>query len=684
MPMPHPTATSPPTDLLQPAPALAPRLGATTVVAALLVVGVLYLGREVFVPFALAVLLGFILDPLVTRLRRLGLPRAVAVVAVMLATVAVLGATTLFVGAQVVQLSKDLPSYQQTIRGKLRGLRQAASGRGLLDEASRMLNVVDGELDAARRDMALASRRAGADAGNGPAAASSAAPLRVQVEPPRRNALQTIADIVEPVLAPLGTAGIVLVFTIFMLLERNDLRDRLLRLAGGDLHRSTDALGEAGDRVSAYLTMQLLVNLSYGVPMAAGLALIGVPGALLWGLLAAMLRFVPYIGPVITAGFTLTLAFAVDPGWTLLLWTLALVLTLELVINNIVEPWLYGASTGLSAVSIIVAAVFWTALWGPIGLILATPMTVCLAVLGRHLPALAWLDVLLGSSPAFDAPTRLYQRLLAGDVEEAIELAAEQISQPPPLATAATAATATTSPQPHPPPPTATAALAAFYNDTALPALRLAAQAHSPAPQPAHRHRVITGMAALLRELRDDHPAPADSGSTDDTGAPQVLCAGARAELDTLAADMVGHALAGQGLANRVLPAGAVSAEQIQALDLDGVRVLCLSSFSRTPEALLRYTTRRLRRRQPGLRIVAALWQAPAALRGADAAQALGVDAVATSVADALRWVQALHGDPSAGPDPVPDRLHASVQALLPAAAPAALPASPSSHHAAA
>jgi len=632
----------------------APRLGAITLVAALLVVGVLYLGREVFVPFALAVLLGFILDPLVTRLRRLGLPRAVAVVVVMLTTVAVLGATAMFVGAQVVQLSKDLPSYQQTIRLKLRGLRQANSGPGLLDQASRVLNVVDTELDAARHDRELASRRAGSGSGG-------AAPLHVQVEPARRNALQTIADIVEPVLAPLGTAGIVLVFTIFMLLERNDMRDRLLRLAGGDLHRSTEALGEAGDRVSRYLTMQLLVNLMYGVPMAAGLALIGVPGALLWGLLAAMLRFVPYIGPVITAGFSLTLAFAVDPGWTMLLWTLALVLSLELVINNLVEPWLYGASTGLSAVSIIVAAVFWTALWGPVGLILATPMTVCLAVLGRHLPALAWLDVLLGSSPAFDAPTRLYQRLLAGDVEEAIELADAQIHAPPPgpalppaAADSSTQAPVATTPGGLQAAWSPAQSLATFYNDTGVPALRKAVQAHNPALQPAQRQRVISGMAALLRELRDDPHAPAEPPAVASAGSrPGVLCAGARAEFDALAADMIGHALAGQGLANRVLPAGAVSADQIQTLDLDGVRVLCLSSFSSTPEALLRYTVRRLRRRQPALRIVAALWQAPASLRLASAAQTLGVDAVATTVVDALRCVQRLHdaGDGPAASD---------------------------------
>ncbi|OYU98444.1 MAG: hypothetical protein CFE45_16465 [Burkholderiales bacterium PBB5] len=270
-----------------------------------------------------------------------------------------------------------MPTYQATVQHKLHGLRTLTQGHGVLDDATRLFDVVGGELDAAKRDLENSGRSRAAPA-----------PMRVQLAPAPRSALQTLADWLAPVLGPVATAGIVAVFLVFILLERNDLRDRLLRLVGGDLHRTTDALGEAAERVSRYLTMQLLVNLSYGLPMAMGLWLIGVPGAALWGVLAALLRFVPYVGPVFAAAFPLALALAVDPGWQMLGWTLALVLSLELVVNNLVEPWLYGASTGLSPVSIIVSAVVWTALWGPIGLILATPLTVCLAVLGRHLPPL--------------------------------------------------------------------------------------------------------------------------------------------------------------------------------------------------------------------------------------------------------------------------------------------------------
>ena len=237
---------------------------------------------------------------------------------------------------------------------------------------------------------------------------------------------------VERFATPLALVGIVVVFVFLILLDKGDLRDRALRLLGGNLHRTTDALNEAGRRVSRYLGMQLLVNATYGIPMALGLLLIGVPGALVWGLLAAVLRFVPYVGPIIGAIFPLTLAFAVDPGWNMVLWTLALIVTLELISNNVIEPWLYGASTGLATLSLIVAAMFWTAIWGPIGLILSTPITVVLLVLGQHLPQLQFLEVLLGSEHALDEPTRLHHRLLAGDVEEAIELAAQRAGETSP------------------------------------------------------------------------------------------------------------------------------------------------------------------------------------------------------------------------------------------------------------
>ena len=210
---------------------------------------------------------------------------------------------------------------------------------------------------------------------------------------------------------------------IFVLLEREDLRDRFIKLAGaGDLQKSTQAINDAAARVSRYLLMQLVVNLSYGIPIGIALYFIGVPNAVLWGLLAAVLRFVPYLGPFLAALFPIALAIAVDPGWTMLFWVVGLFLMAELVSNNVIEPWLYGSSTGLSSLAIIMAAIFWTTLWGPVGLFLATPLTVCLVVIGRYVPQLEFLGVLLGSDPVLAPEERLYQRLLAGNLEEAVEI----------------------------------------------------------------------------------------------------------------------------------------------------------------------------------------------------------------------------------------------------------------------
>ena len=250
------------------------------------------------------------------------------------------------------------------------------------------------------------------------------------MEPPRPRPLEVIQTIVGPLLAPLATAGLVVIFVIFVLLEREDLRDRFIKLAGaGDLQKSTQAINDAAARVSRYLLMQLVVNLTYGIPIGIALYFIGVPNAVLWGLLAAVLRFVPYLGPFLAALFPIALAIAVDPGWTMLFWVVGLFLMAELVSNNVIEPWLYGSSTGLSSLAIIMAAIFWTTLWGPVGLFLATPLTVCLVVIGRYVPQLEFLGVLLGSDPVLAPEERLYQRLLAGNLEEAVEMAEDYVDE---------------------------------------------------------------------------------------------------------------------------------------------------------------------------------------------------------------------------------------------------------------
>lgn len=564
-----------------------------SLITAAVVIAALYYGRAILMPLFLAFLLGFMLDPLVVRLKRWGLPRVYAVVAVMVGVLAALGLSAVFLGNQVSALSAQLPTYQSNIQHKLRELRSKAGQPGLFDGAVRTFDAVQREVN-----KAAANR-------TGPAV------QRVQVEERPPTPMEQALGWAEVGMAPLATAGIVLVFTVLVLLDRVDLRDRLLRLWGGSLHRSTDAMDEAGRRISRYLTMQLAVNVSYGLPMALGLWAIGVPGALLWGSVAALMRFVPYVGPMIAAVFPLALAFAVDPGWDMFLWTAALIVVLELLSNNIVEPLLYGASTGLSAMSLMVAATFWTALWGPIGLIMSTPLTVCLLVVGHHLPRFAFLNVLLGSQPALDPPTRLYQRLLAGDEEEAIEVVTQQ---------------------------TQDGDLAAFYDDAGLPVLRMATSDHASVATAEHRHRVVTGMDRLLDELTELHPPPAG-------GRPVAVCIGGKWEVDTLAARMLAHALSLQGRPAEHRPAAALNAETLARLDLRGARSVCISYFAQEPAAAARQFCKRLKRLYPELRIVLGLWHAPQLLRQGATLDELGADAVVGSIGEAMVQLARFVGD---------------------------------------
>ena len=585
---------------------------------AAVIVAALYFGRDILVPLSLAVLLGFVLDPIVAWLKRRGLPRVTAVVLVV--TLALGGITlgALSLGNQFSSLSQQLPTYQTNILKKLRDLRSKALGPGMFDGAVETLKVVKQEVDKAAAEdtpAAVPSQRAGPP------------PVqRVRVEPTPPTPFEEALKWLEASTGPLATAGIVLVFVFLVLLDRDDLRDRLLRLLGGSLHRSTDAMDEAGRRISKYLTMQLVVNITYGIPMAAGLWFIGVPGALLWGAIAAIMRFVPYVGAMIAAVAPIVLAFAVDPGWNMVLLTVALIVFLELVSNNIAEPWLYGASTGLSAISLIAAATFWTALWGPIGLIMSTPLTVCLLVIGRHLPRLSFLDVLLGSQPALDAATRIYQRLLAGENEAAIEVASEQLVE---------------------------ADVAAFYNTTGISVLRMATIDHANVASAEHRHRLVVGMDALLEGLIEQHP-PNAAAATSAT----AVCIGGKWEIDTLAARMLSHSLSLAGLPAAHRPSSLVTADYINRLDLASAKTVCLSFFSPAPQAHARIFCRRLRRRWPHVHIVLALWNATPELLDDAARRDLGADAVVTSLSEALlQMAHALGIELSTGylPASVPD-----------------------------
>ncbi|GAO38326.1 hypothetical protein SCH01S_13_00080 [Sphingomonas changbaiensis NBRC 104936] len=371
--------------------------------AGVVAIGALYLAKDVLVPIVLAVLLAFVLAPLVGLLRRLRFGRTLSVIISVLLALGTLGLTGAVIGQQVASLAPDVPRYVETIRGKW-----IALGHSSVAELPEAMNRLASRFETAppTRTAPRLSRR-------------TTQPIPVEVHQPPESAWATARRLLSPVLGPFETFIIVLVVAVFILLQREDLRDRIIRLFGSsDLHRTTVAIDEAAGRLSRYFLTQLLLNSLFGAVIAVGLYWIGIPSPLLWGLLAAILRFVPYVGAFLAAMPPLLLAIGAEPGWSFAIQTACLFLAAEPVMGYVVEPLVYGHSTGLSPLAVIVAAIFWTWLWGPIGLLMSTPMTLCLVVLGRHVPQLEFIDVLFGDRPALTPVESFYQRMLAGDEHE--------------------------------------------------------------------------------------------------------------------------------------------------------------------------------------------------------------------------------------------------------------------------
>ena len=607
-----------------------------------LAIGGLYFGRDIFIPFALAILLSFALTPLVNWLRRLRLPRIASVVVAVALAFVLIGGIAFVVGRQVVQLANNLPSYQTTITEKIRGLQESAPGGGVVDKVTTTIQDLSREISGDEKASDKPPGQPGSTLGGNPAPQE---PVTVRLERDEAQPLEIIQTIVGPLLAPLATAGLVVIFVIFVLLEQEDLRDRFIKLAGaGDLQKSTQALNDAAARVSRYLLMQLVVNLTYGVPIGIALYLIGVPNAVLWGLLAAVLRFVPYLGPFLAALFPIALAFAVDPGWSMLLWVIGLFLLAELVSNNVIEPWLYGSSTGLSSLAIIMAAIFWTTLWGPVGLFLATPLTVCLVVIGRYVPQLEFLGVLLGSDPVLAPEERLYQRLLAGNLEEAVEMAEDYVDE-------------------H--------SSREFYDNVAIPALRLAENDRQRSTTDINYRRLVANTASCMvkeiaehvqeKQARSGSPANGHGHHDPSPSASEtpVLCIAGRTELDRAATEMLAQVLEERGIGARVLPPIAVTEGALGQLDLTGVEAVCLSYLHPQPQVFARYICRRLRRRSPRLKLVACCWNSPpSGAHTEDMSRQMSADAATVSleacVDQVAAWIsrQGAAQDPAQGPAP--------------------------------
>ncbi|MHB1561252.1 MAG: AI-2E family transporter, partial [Isosphaeraceae bacterium] len=407
----------------------------TGTVIGVVVIGTLYWAQAVFIPVALAGFLTFLLSPLVNRLRQRGMPRTPSVIAAVLIAAAILGGIGWLVTTQITGLLRELPRYQQQIKEKVRAFKQATEGPGQIGEMIRDITDEGKEKGKGSPEGRTATEgktaQSGADQGDDNSEARTPAPPQptaVILEPQRAAWLSGLTSFLSPLLEYVGELALAFILVVFMLLKREELRNRVIRLAGrGKIVAATKFVDEAGHRVSRFLLMQAIVNASFGVIFSLGLLAIGVRYALLWGFLGAMLRYLPYIGPYLAAMFPLSLTVAMFGGWGETVMVLALFLTLELVISNFIEPRLYGQSMGVSEIALLVSAAFWAFLWGPIGLVLSSPLTVCLVVMGRYMPRLEFLSMLLGDEPALDSAISFYQRLLARDQDEAEDLVIEQM-----------------------------------------------------------------------------------------------------------------------------------------------------------------------------------------------------------------------------------------------------------------
>lgn len=602
--------------------------GPATSALPMLLVGVvtiasLYFGRDVFVPLALAVLLSFALAPVVRWMRRMGLPNLPAVLLSVTLAFTVILTFLWVVTLQVAELAERLPRYQTNIERKIEGLLETPPGGRFYARTAEMMRDLGRKIEQVEEDQEQAEEAASPTAS--PATTDEDA-VAVVIQQPEQTSWQALQSILGPLIGPLATAGIVVVFVIFMLLKRDDLRDRVIRLVGSrDLPRTTQALNDAASRVGRYLLMQLAVNATYGIPIGIGLWLIGLPNPILWGMLCTVLRFVPYIGPIIAAFFPLALAVAIDPGWNTLLWAGALFVLIELISNNVVEPLLYGSSTGLSPIAVITAAVFWTWLWGPVGLLLSTPLTVCLVVLGQHVPHLGFLSVLLGSEPVLSPPEHLYQRLLVGDAVEATERAEEYLN---------------------------THTLTGFHDEVLIPALILAEYDRDRGALGGEQLAAVADSATtLLDNLAEWEPTARSESDEADTGVVAeplaaalagvdrrlVLCAGARNPLDEAAAMALAQVAERCGVDARVLSSDVLQSARLRELDLDQPAVVVLSYLSSQSLAHARFLVRRLRRRLPGAKIVIGFWGFPREQNSRrDPVDATHADAVAATIHDAI------------------------------------------------
>ncbi|MEN3338961.1 MAG: hypothetical protein V7647_2637 [Acidobacteriota bacterium] len=589
-----------------------------------IVIAALYVAQDVLIPITLAVILSFVLSPLVNLLGRLGLWRAPAVLVSVLVALGAIALVGMLIGNQAASLAVEAPRYAETIQRKVQGVQEYA--------AVHFASVASLLPGSARegRSSGPAPVPPRAAAGNSRAAAEPA-PLLVEIARPHSSPFVIARTVLTPVLGPLETMVIVVVVAIFILLQKEELRDRFIRLVGSsDLNRTMLAIDDAARRLSRYFVSQLAVNATFGLVIGLGLWAIGVPSPAVWGVLSGILRFVPYVGPVLAAFAPIGLAAAIDPGWSKVVYVALLYVVVEPLTGYVVEPLLYGHSTGLSPISVIVAAVFWTWMWGPIGLILSTPLTLCLVVIGRHAKPLEFFDVLLGDRPALPAVDRFYQRILADDPDEILDQAETLLASQP---------------------------LEQYYDEVVLQGLKRAAEDQARGTIPPGRAAQMThSMLEVIGEL-EKTPAAQHDVTPGITGGPTAgvrglaACISGRGPFDDAVSAMLDQLLRRSGVATRVIPYRSVSRDALAALDLSNVSVIALSylELSGSP-AHLRYLIARLRQRAPGVSIVLGLWPSAESGLGDPAAQKMvGADRYVASLREAVEATRAALGQQPTG-----------------------------------
>jgi predicted PurR-regulated permease PerM len=554
---------------------------AVTFAAAVITVAGLYFARDVLVPVAVALLLTFLLAPLVHRVEKMRLPRTAAVLIVVLLAFAVIGGIGYLISNQAEELALKLGSYQGDIERKIHNIR-GALGHGVWAKASQTIGqmaqaVVTSQPSTEPDESATWMNRG-----------TAAHPIDVQViSTPTGNeaVLENLGKALELV-APMTQTLIVIVFVIFMLIQREDIRNRAIRLFGhGRLSVSTQALDDAGTRISKYLIAQSAINGVYGIIVGSGLYFIGVPNAALWGLLCGLLRFIPYLGIWIAALFPIVLSFVVPEGYYAArpFLTIGLFVGVEILAANVVEPVLFGTSTGLSPLAILVAAVFWTWLWGPIGLVLSTPLTVLLVVAGKHVPQLAFLDVLLGDEPVLTPAERYYQRLLADDPEEAEDLIEEFEKS---------------------------RNCDEIYSKIILPVLEMARRDLQSGALDEHRR---DAMVQTIKEHVESLRKPAKKGgaAVPPDRAIRIVCLPAHDVVDEVAGLMLTNLLMEKGYHVTCVSADSLASERVEAISKLEADIAIISALAPLATAHARYMYKRIAPKFPKLPVLIGLWDCP-------------------------------------------------------------------------